>query len=204
MVDLTTLEFTRLHVPFYCYHIDIYNDYLGPHFSLDILLRVYMIHTFPPSPSPPKTEKLMSLPLASAQMIRAAQDIVPAENTAKKDRSSSLVSRNVTIGTHRTSIRLEPDMWNGLREICRREHVTIHDIATVVAIRKPLNSSLTAAIRVFVMAYFRAAATEEGHSRAGHGPGGSFMDSLMHRRSEEQDNFAPPGGNGRSGRVWPR
>ncbi len=104
-----------------------------------------------------------------------------------KDRSS-LVSRNVTIGSHRTSIRLKPDMWNGLREICRREHVTIHDIATVVAIRKPANSSLTAAMRVFVMAYFRSASTEEGHSRAGHGPGGSFMESLMSRRSEEQNN----------------
>jgi len=109
--------------------------------------------------------------------------------SGKKDRSS-LVSRNVTIGEHRTSVRLEPDMWNGLRDICRREHVTIHDIATVVSQRKPLNSSLTAAIRVFVMAYFRNAATEEGHNRAGHGPGGSFMESLLRRRSEEQDNLA--------------
>ncbi len=114
---------------------------------------------------------------------------------------SSLVSRNVTIGSHRTSIRLEPDMWNGLREICRREHVTIHDIATVVSSRKPSNSSLTAAIRVFVMAYFRAAATEEGHSRAGHGPGGSFMESLMHKRSEDQDNLVSIGNN-RLGRAW--
>lgn len=30
---------------------------------------------------------------------------------------------------------------------------------------------MTAAIRVFVVAYFRAASTEDGHSKAGHGPG---------------------------------
>jgi predicted DNA-binding ribbon-helix-helix protein len=83
------------------------------------------------------------------------------------------------VANHRTSIRLEPDMWNGLREICRREHLSIHEIATAVSGRKPANSSLTAAIRVFIMAYFRAAATEEGHSRAGHGPGGSFIASLV-------------------------
>ena len=110
---------------------------------------------------------------------------------------SGLVSRNVTIGAHRTSIRLEPDMWNALREICRREHVTIHEVATVVSVRKAAGSSLTAAMRVFVMAYFRMAATEEGHSLAGHGPGGSYMFSLAEKRSEEQDNadFAPLGGN---------
>lgn len=105
----------------------------------------------------------------------------------KKDKSS-LISRNVTVGAHRTSVRLEPDMWNGLREICRREHVSMHDIATAVSARKSPNTSLTAAIRVFVMAYFRAASTEEGHNRAGHGPGGSFMQALVRGRMEEQDN----------------
>ncbi len=112
-----------------------------------------------------------------------------------KEDKSSLVSRNVTIGAHRTSIRLEPDMWTGLREICRREHVSMHDIATVVSQKKAVNTSLTAAIRVFVMAYFRMAATEEGHSHAGHGPGGSFMSSLMTRKSEEQDNDVSVLGN---------
>ena len=106
-------------------------------------------------------------------------------NTTAK---SSLISRNVTIGTHRTSIRLEPEMWVGLRELCRREHATLHDIATLVAERKTRNTSLTAAIRVFIMAYFRAASTEEGHSRAGHGPGGSFMVSLITKNISEHDH----------------
>lgn len=140
--------------------------------------------------------------LSSLQQAAQVSRLFSTDDASAKERSS-LVSRNVTIGTHRTSIRLEPDMWNGLREICRREHVTIHDIATVVAVRKPLNSSLTAAMRVFVMAYFRSAATEEGHGRAGHGPGGSFMESLMNRRSEEQNNVLPLG-NAKTSRPWPR
>lgn len=31
---------------------------------------------------------------------------------------STLVSRNVVISGRRTSVRLEPEMWDGLREIC--------------------------------------------------------------------------------------
>ena len=113
---------------------------------------------------------------------------VNADALCDKTDRSSLVSRNVTVGNHRTSVRLEPDMWSGLREICRREHLTLHDVATVVSARKSPNTSLTAAIRVFVMAYFRMAATEEGHNGAGHGPGGAFMNSMGTRKSPDQDN----------------
>ena len=38
---------------------------------------------------------------------------------------SALVSRNVRVDGHRTSVRLEPDMWEALRDICSREGVSI-------------------------------------------------------------------------------
>ena len=81
-----------------------------------------------------------------------------------------LVSGNVTISGHRTSIRLDPEMWDGYEEICRREGCTIHEICSMVDQRRQ-GSSLTAALRVFIMLYFRAAATEDGHVEAGHGNG---------------------------------
>jgi predicted DNA-binding ribbon-helix-helix protein len=84
--------------------------------------------------------------------------------------ASSLVSRNVTVAGHRSSMRLEPEMWDALAEICRRERLTKHDICTAVEAKRGA-SSLTAALRVFVMDYFRSAATEDGHVRSGHGPG---------------------------------
>ena len=87
---------------------------------------------------------------------------------------STLVSRNVTIGGHRTSCRLEPYMWDALYDVCARERVTIHTLCTRISERKDANTSLTAAIRVFALAYFRAAATEEGHLRASHGQGNPF------------------------------
>ena len=82
---------------------------------------------------------------------------------------TSLISRNITVLGHRTSIRLEPEMWKALKEISIREKCSIHDLCTVVSVRKSQNTSLTAAIRVFIMLYFRSASTEEGHQKAGHG-----------------------------------
>ncbi len=81
---------------------------------------------------------------------------------------SSLVNRNVTIGRRRTSLRLEPAMWDALEEICRREAMNQHESCERIDERRRA-SSLTAAIRVFIVNYFRAAATEEGHASIGHG-----------------------------------
>lgn len=61
-------------------------------------------------------------------------------------------------------------MWDALNDICRREGKSLHEICTQVDLRKG-ESSLTAAIRVFIMSYFRDAATEDGHYNAGHGTG---------------------------------
>jgi len=83
--------------------------------------------------------------------------------------SSTLRSGNVTVAGRRTSIRLEPAMWQALREISAREGKTVHTLVTEIE-RGRAQSSLTAAIRVFLLDYFRAAATEEGHRRAGHRP----------------------------------
>lgn len=84
---------------------------------------------------------------------------------------STLVSRNVTVSGKRTSVRLEPEMWDGLQEICRRERSSMHQIVTSISIQKAERTSLTAAIRVFIMRYYRMAATEDGHNKAGHGFG---------------------------------
>ena len=87
------------------------------------------------------------------------------------------VMRNVTISGHRTSIRLEPEMWDAFGEICRREGRTIDELCSMVD-RRRQGASLTAALRLLIMLYFRAAATEEGHAEAGHGTGAIDLDKV--------------------------
>jgi predicted DNA-binding ribbon-helix-helix protein len=78
---------------------------------------------------------------------------------------SSLVIRNVVVAGHRTSVRLEPVMWDALNEIARRERTTVHDLATRID-RNRTASTLTAAIRVFIVDYYRTAAVRAGHPAA--------------------------------------
>lgn len=82
---------------------------------------------------------------------------------------STLLSKNIVISGKRTSIRLEPEMWQSLKDIARRERCTVNDVCTLVSMCKKDLSSLTASIRVFLMLYYKAASTEEGHMKAGHG-----------------------------------
>ena len=70
---------------------------------------------------------------------------------------STLINRNVVVDGHRTSMRLEPAMWAGFEEIARREQLTLHQLCGRID-RSRASSSLTAAVRVFIMTYFRRAA----------------------------------------------
>lgn len=82
--------------------------------------------------------------------------------------ASRLVSRNVISARGRTSMRLEPELWDALDEMCQREKVTLREMVRRVG-PKP-EGGRTSAVRVEVLKYFRAAATEDGHIKAGHGP----------------------------------
>ncbi len=81
---------------------------------------------------------------------------------------SSLVSRNVVVRGHRTSLRLERAVWDALDEIATREGVGIGKICERAA-TTCREHTLTASVRVYVLSYFREAATPEGHAAAGHG-----------------------------------
>jgi len=81
------------------------------------------------------------------------------------------ICRNVNVGSRRTSIRLEAEMWTALNELCQREGMTMHELCSLID-RFRGDNSLTASLRVFLVVYYRVAATEAGHSVAGHGAGG--------------------------------
>jgi predicted DNA-binding ribbon-helix-helix protein len=77
-------------------------------------------------------------------------------------------------------------MWEALQEICRREQRSIHDICAFIESQRGA-SSRTAAVRVFILRYFRAAATEGGHSAAGHGQ----LQKIVHRDAILMNPCAP-------------
>ena len=59
-------------------------------------------------------------------------------------------------------------MWEALHDIRRREGKSLNELVTEIDAQRT-ESSLTAAIRVYLLRYFSAAATDEGHRLACHG-----------------------------------
>ena len=84
-------------------------------------------------------------------------------------RSSRLVNRNVIAERGRTSMRLEPELWDALAEICSRERQDLKGLVRQIEAVGHAGSR-TSAVRVFVVEYFRNAASEVKHGRASDGP----------------------------------
>ena len=76
---------------------------------------------------------------------------------------SSLVIRNIVVGGHRTSVRLEPVMWEALLEIARQRQTNVNQLEID---RQRVSSSLTAAIRVYIVDFYRAAAIRPDRAAA--------------------------------------
>lgn len=99
-----------------------------------------------------------------------------------------LLNRNIRVGGHRTSIRLERSMWEAVDEICGREDLTRDEFFTRIEARlrsliattteqkrnRPDHVTLSSAVRVLLCSYYRFRASEAGHRHAGHGRGDPF------------------------------
>ncbi|QCO05425.1 ribbon-helix-helix domain-containing protein [Azospirillum argentinense] len=84
-----------------------------------------------------------------------------------------LVQKNVVVNGRRTSMRLEPMMWESLGDICSRKGASLNEVVSFVE-TKVLSldgacPNLASSVRAFVAEFYRTAATEEGHRLAGHG-----------------------------------
>jgi predicted DNA-binding ribbon-helix-helix protein len=62
--------------------------------------------------------------------------------------------RSVRIAGRRTSMRLETQFWDALRELASREHSDISELCTRIA-KRARHNNLSSAVRVAVMAYYR-------------------------------------------------
>lgn len=78
------------------------------------------------------------------------------KETLSRLRIRGLVTKNVKIDGRRTSVRLEPSMWKALDEIAEDEGCSIHEICTAVYEIKMDDTSFTAALRVFIMLYYKS------------------------------------------------
>jgi predicted DNA-binding ribbon-helix-helix protein len=65
-------------------------------------------------------------------------------------------------------MRLEPELWDALSEICERERLSMAELIHR-AESSGRGTGRTSAVRVYAVNYFRRAATDHGHREADHG-----------------------------------
>lgn len=75
---------------------------------------------------------------------------------------SAIIKRSVVLDGHKTSVSLENEFWEGLREIAEAQKTNLSNLVRQVD-RDRNGGNLSSAIRVYVFKHFRgdyAAATE--------------------------------------------
>jgi predicted DNA-binding ribbon-helix-helix protein len=73
--------------------------------------------------------------------------------------------RSVRIGGRRTSMRLERQFWDALKEVAERERIDIGEVCTRIA-HEARNANLSSAVRVAMIAYYRDLAAGRDAAKA--------------------------------------
>lgn len=67
---------------------------------------------------------------------------------------SAIVKRSVVLDSHKTSVSLENEFWEGLRAIAERQKANLSSLVRQID-RNRSTGNLSSAIRVFVFNHFR-------------------------------------------------
>gem|GEM_PF-1537229 len=75
--------------------------------------------------------------------------------------TNEILKRNIKLGEMRTSVTLEPQVWNVLNDVAAEHDCDIHQLCEMINERKSPKSSLASAIRVFLISYLQIKATRK-------------------------------------------
>ena len=67
---------------------------------------------------------------------------------------SMVVKRSVLLADHKTSVSLEDDFWNALKEIADDRHLTLSELVSGID-KQRQHGNLSSALRLFVLKYYR-------------------------------------------------
>ena len=74
------------------------------------------------------------------------------------------VKRSLTLRGHRTSVSLEEEFWQALREIAAARGQSVNALAAEIDAARDLDTGLASALRVHVLAHCRDAARHAGET----------------------------------------
>ena len=73
---------------------------------------------------------------------------------------SMIAKRSIMINNHKTSVSLEDEFWNALKEIAGDRHVTLSELFSGID-KQRQHDNLSSALRLFALEYYRGKAAEK-------------------------------------------
>jgi len=68
---------------------------------------------------------------------------------------SAVVKRSIVLAGHKTSVSLEDEFWNGLKEIAGRRLMTLSTLVDSIDAQRQ-HGNLSSALRLFVLEFYRS------------------------------------------------
>jgi predicted DNA-binding ribbon-helix-helix protein len=96
----------------------------------------------------------------AAAAVETAGRVHPAQGR----KNSSVIKRSVIRNGHKSSISLEDQFWDALREIAEQKDIAISTLVAAID-RSRTTSNLSSAIRVYVLDHFRRKDDSRDRSR---------------------------------------
>ena len=100
---------------------------------------------------------VMRKPCRSGRDSDGERDGQKQESGKKSRVDRYAIDGNLVVDGHRTSVRLEPEMWAALKEVAKCEDCTVNELASLISRRRNVGQNFTSAIRVYLMMHYRKA-----------------------------------------------
>jgi predicted DNA-binding ribbon-helix-helix protein len=68
---------------------------------------------------------------------------------------SPVIKRSVVLAGHKTSVSLEDEFWNGMKEIARQGFMTVSNLVGIIDTQRQ-HGNLSSALRLFVLDFYRS------------------------------------------------
>jgi predicted DNA-binding ribbon-helix-helix protein len=97
----------------------------------------------------------------------------PSNGAGKHAMKSAVIKRSIVVAGRKTSVSLEDEFWNALKEIAGARDATLSDLVALIDAERQ-HANLSSAIRLFVLGVYRdqVSAGEAAHWRQnGRDPG---------------------------------
>jgi predicted DNA-binding ribbon-helix-helix protein len=92
--------------------------------------------------------------LVTNQSLRRCHSTRPVAHSRREAVESLVFKRSVVIAGHKTSVWLEEEFWNSVKEIAGERNMTVTELVGEIDVNRQ-HANLSSAIRLFVIGVYR-------------------------------------------------